>query len=141
MTDTIRELINGNEGPALGQPGKPDLTYPALAEAVDRVGRQLSHLGIGPGCDVAIVLPNGPEMAAAFLAVGSYAVAAPLNPSYTEDEFAFYMEDLGARLLITTGDGAARRAAGKLGVAVAELEVGDLPGDIRLLDVQEAPAT
>jgi acyl-CoA synthetase (AMP-forming)/AMP-acid ligase II len=51
-----------------------------------------------------MVLPNGPEMATAFLAVASAAVAAPLNPSYREEEFEFYLSDLGARLLLVQAE-------------------------------------
>ncbi len=140
MTDTIRGLLEGREGPALGQPGRPDLDYRGLAAAVDRVGRQLAGLDVGPGDDVAVVLPNGPEMAAAFLAIGSHAVAAPLNPSYTEDEFAFYMEDLGAKLLVVSGDTPAARAAERLGIPVARLTCGEAAGDIALGDAPEAEA-
>lgn len=138
---TIRGLLADRSGPALGQPGRPDLSYGALAEVVDKVGRQLGSLGIGPGDDVAIVLPNGPEMAAAFLAVGSHAVAAPLNPSYTRDEFAFYMEDLGAKLLIATGDTPAKAAAESLGIKVVDIEKGEAAGDIALAGVAEGKAT
>ncbi|MDW8445146.1 MAG: hypothetical protein RML45_13470 [Acetobacteraceae bacterium] len=59
---------------------------------------------------MAIVLPNGPEMAAAFLAVATAATTAPLNPAYREDEFAFYLEDLareGADRAEGGGDGGA----------------------------------
>jgi acyl-CoA synthetase (AMP-forming)/AMP-acid ligase II len=71
-------------------------------------------------------------MAVAFMAVGSHAVAAPLNPAYTEAEFAFYMEDLGAKLLIVGGDTPARAAAEGLGVPVATLTTGAAAGDISL---------
>ena len=140
MSDTIRDLVTDRAGPALGQPGRPDLGYPGLLAAIDRVGGQLSTLGVGPGDDVAIVLPNGPEMAAAFLAVGSHAVAAPLNPAYTGDEFAFYMEDLGAKLLIVAGDSAARTAAERLGIPVAALTTGAAAGDILLEGVEVGEA-
>ena len=46
------------------------------------------------------MLPNGPDMAAAFVAVAAAVTAAPLNPAYREDEFHFYMEDLKAKALI-----------------------------------------
>ncbi len=137
---TIRALLDGRTGPALGQPGRPDLDFAALAGVVDKVGRQLAGLGIAPGDDVAIVLPNGPEMAAAFLAVGSHAVAAPLNPSYTRDEFAFYMEDLGAKLLIAGADTPARAAAESLGIRVVGIEAGEAAGDISLKDAPEGEA-
>jgi oxalate---CoA ligase len=90
---------------------------PTLAATIDAAGRALAGLGAAPGVPVAIVLPNGPEMAAVFLAVASHAVAAPLNPAYTEDEFAFYMEDLGAKLLVVLqgNDTPARAAAARLG--------------------------
>ena len=60
----------------------------------------LASQGIGPGDRVGIVLDNGPEMAAAFLAIGSAATAAPLNPTYRADEFEFYLTDLRAKLLV-----------------------------------------
>ena len=53
------------------------------------------------GCDrVALVLPNGPEMAVAFLAVSACATCAPLNPAYRQQEFEFYLEDLKPRALL-----------------------------------------
>ena len=134
---TIRALLDRPAGPALGQPGRPDLDYPGLAAVVDRIGRQLAGLGIAPGDDVAIVLPNGPEMATAFLAVGSHAVAAPLNPSYTHDEFRFYMEDLGAKLLVASHDTPARAAAESLGIPVVDIEAGEAAGDFALKDAPE----
>ena len=52
------------------------------------------------------MLPNGPEMAAAFVAVACGATTAPLNPAYRADEFDFYLTDLGAKaLLVAEGDG------------------------------------
>ena len=55
--------------------------------------------GIGRGDRVAIVLPNGPEMATAFVASPRAPTTAPLNPAYREDEFDFYLSDLGAKAL------------------------------------------
>jgi acyl-CoA synthetase (AMP-forming)/AMP-acid ligase II len=48
-----------------------------------------NHWHIGATERVAIVLPNGPEMAVAFVTVAQSATTAPLNPAYKEDEFAF----------------------------------------------------
>ena len=45
---------------------------------------------------MAVVLPNGPEAAVAFLSVSSAATAATLNPGYRRNEFEFYLADLGA---------------------------------------------
>ena len=51
----------------------------------------------------AIVLPNDPEMAAAFLSIGAGASAAPLNPAHKKDEFAFYLDDFGTSALVVEG--------------------------------------
>ncbi len=49
---------------------------------------------------MAIVLPNGPDMATAFVSIASAAAAAPLNPGYRQDEFDFYMTDINTKALI-----------------------------------------
>jgi acyl-CoA synthetase (AMP-forming)/AMP-acid ligase II len=124
---TIDALAARGQGPALGAPDRPDLDYAGLSAQIEATARQLAGLGVGPGDSVAIVLPNGPEMASAFLSVASCATAAPLNPAYTADEFAFYMEDLDAKLLIVMEgvDSPARAAAAKLGAPIAELSVAE----------------
>ena len=129
MTDrrTIPALMEGASGEALGAPGRPSLDHAGLRAQVETTAAELAGLGLGPGDAVAIVLPNGPEMAAAFLGVASAAVAAPLNPSYTRDEFEFYLGDLKARALLVA-EGAetpAREAASGLGVRIVEARVPD----------------
>ena len=57
-------------------------------------------MGIGRNDRVAIVLPNGPEMAAAFIAIACGATTAPLNPAYRAEEFDFYLSDLNAKALV-----------------------------------------
>jgi acyl-CoA synthetase (AMP-forming)/AMP-acid ligase II len=60
------------------------------------------------------VLPDGPQFVRFVLAVTALgAAAAPLNPGYTPDEFRFYLEDLGARTVLTAAGeaGAARKGA------------------------------
>lgn len=58
-------------------------------------------MGLGRTDRVAIVLPSGPEMAAAFLAVAASCVSAPLNPNYRSSEFDFYLSDLKVSALLT----------------------------------------
>ena len=62
-------------------------------------------------------------MAAAFVAIGSAATAAPLNPAYRAEEFEFYLTDLGAKLLVVGAgkDSPAIAVAQKLGVPIARL--------------------
>jgi acyl-CoA synthetase (AMP-forming)/AMP-acid ligase II len=108
MTSTIRELLDAGRdaAPAIIVPDGPTLTFADLRKQVDNLAGQLTTLGIGKDDRVAIVLPNGPAAAIVFLAVSSCATAAPLNPAYREDEFRFYLDDLGARALITLPDDA-----------------------------------
>lgn len=83
----------------IGLERKP-LTYRLLFELIVQTNEQLNGLGICREDRVAMVLPNGPEMATAFLAVASSATSAPLNPSYRAPEFEFFLSDLNARALI-----------------------------------------
>src|ERR1041385_6830461 len=103
---TIGALLESgaDDAPALSAPDGIPLSYRALRALVADTARTLGARGIGPGDRVAIVLPNGPEMAAAFLGIGAAAAAAPLNPGYRAEEFSFYLTDLKARLLVTGSD-------------------------------------
>ena len=103
MASTIAEAlaIGVDENPAIAGVERELVTHGQLRKLIGRLGRDLRIAGIGPQDRVAIVLPNGPELAIAFLAVSSHATAAPLSPAYTESEFRFYLEDLGAKALLT----------------------------------------
>jgi oxalate---CoA ligase len=122
---TISELLNAgaDDAPALSSPGGTPLSYRGLRTLVSDTVATLREHGIGAGDRVAIVLDNGPEMAATFLAVGAGATAAPLNPNYRADEFEFYLTDLRAKLLIVARDkeSPAVDVARKLGVPIARL--------------------
>lgn len=123
--DTILGLLQGAaaEAPALAAPGRPALSHDGLRDLIHATVGRLRRLGIGPRDRVAIVLPNGPEMAASFLAVAAAAATAPLNPAYREEEFGFYLADLNARALIALRgeDSPARAVAARLAVPVIEL--------------------
>jgi acyl-CoA synthetase (AMP-forming)/AMP-acid ligase II len=108
---------------ALRAPGRAPLRYEELRAQVERTVSQLNALGLGRGDRVAIVLPNGPEMAAAFVAVASGATAAPLNPAYRADELAFYLTDLGAKSVIVEqgSSSPAVAVAEQLGLLLLEL--------------------
>jgi acyl-CoA synthetase (AMP-forming)/AMP-acid ligase II len=108
---------------ALSTPGGSPLTYKALRSLVANTTTTLATREIGPGDRVAIVLDNGPEMAAAFLTIGSAATAAPLNPSYRAEEFEFYLTDLRAKLLVVGHDKEtpAIEVAKRLAVPIARL--------------------
>ena len=90
---------------AIIAPDGPVLTYGDLKRQVDSLADKLNSFGLGRGDRVAIILPNGVEHIVSFLAVtAAGAVAAPLNPAFTEQEFRFCLEDAGARALITSSE-------------------------------------
>jgi len=90
------------------------ITYGALRRNVEALAEQLAAAGVRRGDRVGIALPNGLPVVVAFLAAAEVGTAAPLNPAYKADDFAFYLEDTNAKVLILPPDGAddARRAAG-----------------------------
>jgi acyl-CoA synthetase (AMP-forming)/AMP-acid ligase II len=122
MLDMVMSGAPGD--PAISAPGRPALTYGELQDLVTDTIGQLNALGIGRNDRVAIVLPNGPEMAAAFVAIGAGATTAPLNPAYRAEEFAFYLRDLDAKALVLDADGneAAESVAADLGIAILRLQ-------------------
>jgi acyl-CoA synthetase (AMP-forming)/AMP-acid ligase II len=89
---------------AIAASGRTSLSYGRLFTHVDYVVKTLNAMGVGRNDRVAIVLPNGPEMAVTFAAVAAGATSAPLNPAYREAEFDFYLSDLNAKALIVGSD-------------------------------------
>ena len=129
MSETVMGLVASHPADALaiGAPDRPWMTYGGLRALAERSAAALHDAGIGRGDRVAIVLPNGPEMASAFFTIAQCAVTAPLNPAYKEDEFLFYLEDLGAKAIVLADghDGPAFQAASKLGLAILWVSVAD----------------
>jgi acyl-CoA synthetase (AMP-forming)/AMP-acid ligase II len=141
---TIKSLLDIGEDKdvALTAPARPAMSYAQLRAHIEAIGGQLAGKGLTAGDRVAIVLPNGPEMASAFLAVASYMSAAPLNPAYKQAEYEFYLEDLRPKLVIV-GEGSTNpviAAAAKLGIEVVEARVADRApaGSFTLFDEQAA---
>ncbi|MBZ5510161.1 MAG: AMP-binding protein [Acidobacteriia bacterium] len=128
VAQTLHQLLTGRARTAPGlcaiaAPGRPPLTYSCLLRQVERTVEALRALGLNRNDRVALVLPNGPEMAVAFLAVAAGATCAPLNPGYRESEFDFYLSDLNARALIigSNQDSPARNVARARGIPIIEL--------------------
>ena len=126
---TIMDLlrVGDDAGVALSGLDRTALRYSELRAQVTRTVAELNELGIGRNDRVAIVLPNGPEMATAFISIASGATTAPLNPAYKKDEFDFYLSDLNAKaLLVEEGsESPAIDAAGERSIRVFDLCVAE----------------
>jgi acyl-CoA synthetase (AMP-forming)/AMP-acid ligase II len=125
---TILEILAGeDDATAISASGRPDLTYKALRDQIDKTLTTLNGFGIGRNDRVAIVLPNGPEMAIAYISVAMAATTAPLNPAYRVDEYSFYLNDLSAKaLLVEAGSTSpAVEAATSLNLPILELTTDD----------------
>jgi oxalate---CoA ligase len=122
---TLNELIavGGASDVALTAAGAAPLTFGALRELATNVAATLQSVGIGRNDRVAIVLPNGAEMATCFVTVAACCTSAPLNPSYRADELEFYLSDLKAKAVIVEQGSVspALEVAKKQGIAVITL--------------------
>ena len=131
-TATIASLLQQQahqrpDAQSLLAPGRDPLTYAGLRVHVQRMAGHLRTLGVSASTRVAVVLPNGPEMATAFLGVAACAGCAPLNPAYPAAEFRFYLRDTRAELVVLRQDeaGPVRDVARELGLKIVEIETDD----------------
>jgi len=142
---SVSHLLAGAEpdAVAVGSTEAPPLSFGALALQIERSIEALNDLGIGRGDRVAIVMANGPSMAAAFLAVTAAATACPLNPGLRDEEFAFCLRDLRARaLLVERGSrSAAIAVARRLGIRLLEaVPAGEAAGAFDIVAADGLPA-
>ena len=125
MSIVLSDLLSrgADTATAISAPARAPLTFAALRGLISHTIAQLNQLGIGRNDRVAIVLPNGPEMATCFVACASGVTSAPLNPAYRADEFEFYLQDLNAKALIVElgSTSPAVAVAQKLGVRIIDL--------------------
>jgi acyl-CoA synthetase (AMP-forming)/AMP-acid ligase II/acetyltransferase-like isoleucine patch superfamily enzyme/acyl carrier protein len=148
--ETVYQLVKSRadetpEAIFIGAPGRQPLTYRGLLNQVETVVQGLRTLGLGRNDRVAIVLPNGPEMAAAFVGIAAGATCAPLNPSYRASEFEFYLSDLNAKALIvwSESDSPAREVARKKNIPILELKptLGAEAGSFELVGINSAASS
>jgi len=71
MSNTIADLLANHpaQANAIGAPDRRWMSYGQLRELSEKTIGMLASMGIGPDQRVAIVLPNGPEMASAFITI------------------------------------------------------------------------
>ncbi|HYM32066.1 MAG TPA: acyl--CoA ligase [Candidatus Cybelea sp.] len=100
--ETVREVLAAgrDNDAAIAAPDRRSMTFAELRRLSGATVQRLNAMGLGRGDRIGIVLPNGPEMATAFLCIAQGATTAPLNPAYRADEFDFYLSDLNAKGLV-----------------------------------------
>ncbi len=123
--DTVVRLLEKGAArdTALAAPDRIGLSYAGLRGLAQRTVEALNGMGIGRGDRVALVLPNGPELAGAFLAMACGATTAPLNPAYRAEEFEFYLTDLRAKALVIADgmESPARAVAAAISIPILEM--------------------
>lgn len=81
--------------------GDRRLSYPELAERIDRASAALAERGVGFGDRVAFLGVNSPEFFEVLFACGQLgAIMVPLNVRLTASELAFQRDDAGASLAV-----------------------------------------
>ncbi len=98
---SILEIIRAHNGTSLFNEEGLAIEYEFLANNIEKIGKQLSSMDMKNNKICALILPNGIDMAISFLALANYATVSPLNPSYTKEEFLFFLEDLNCEFIIT----------------------------------------
>src|SRR6202162_2893357 len=122
LLDVLRH--GAADDPAIIDPAGLRLTYGRLREQVSAAADGLAQLGVGRGDRVALVFPNSVEAIVLFLAASAVGTAAPLNAAYKEEEFRFYLQDTGARVLVVRpAEGEAARLAMPAGVSLVEAQM------------------
>jgi acyl-CoA synthetase (AMP-forming)/AMP-acid ligase II/thioesterase domain-containing protein/acyl carrier protein len=101
LTAAANAVPNGS---AIMAPARQVLTYGRFLRHVQDMAKILRAAGVGPSDRVALVIPQGPELAVAFATVIASAVCAPMNATYRAREVEFFLTDLGVRALIAPRD-------------------------------------
>jgi len=129
MEKTIRNMINQQNDNLIFLTSEKNekLSYGEFKIFNEKISRQLAATNVKNNDRAAIVLPNGPLMASSFLSISSYMSAAPLNPSYKQEEFEFYLDDLKPKFLLVepNSKSLAVIAAKNLNIPVFEMKISD----------------
>jgi benzoate-CoA ligase family protein len=107
-----RHLLEGRgHRPAFRHAGRT-ITWAEVAEGQNRAGRALAGLGVEMEHRVLLALSDTPAFPAVFWgAVKLGAVAVPVNPLMTTEEYEFLLQDSRARVIVAEPEVAARLAA------------------------------
>lgn len=88
---------------------------------MNEVGPFLHQMKAGKSCRVALVLPNGPELAVAILAISNWASCVPLNACGAHDELEYDLKACAAQLVIGIADDTSTQQHNSSHDAIAEI--------------------
>ena len=114
--------------PSIIVPGEPSVTlsWSQLEQETKLLQQKLAATSDITQQTIIIALANSVEFVSIYLAITKQrGIAAPLNPSYKENEFSFYLEDVKAAMVIVpkgayNANSDPVRAAKKYGCGIAE---------------------
>ena len=138
VIESMRRL---QTAPAILAPHRKPLSHEKLCNHIEYVVSFLHKLGIGRNDRIGVILPNGPEMATAFLSVITCASFVPLNPGYKGNEYDFSLSEMKIKALILEAgkESPARDVAGKKKIPIIELmPQGDAEAGLFRLECHEA---
>ena len=137
----LRHAKDTPDAVAIVAPGRSPLDYAGLWTRVSGTATVLRGFGLEPCDRIALVMPDGPDMAVAFLAASAVAAAAPLNPACRQSEFETYFDDLHVKMLLTAAgdDSPAVTAARIKNVRIVRLAIDkDAAAGVFTLDAHPA---
>jgi len=111
------------ESPAIVMSKGKFLTYGRLGEQIGAFGARLRANAIGRSARVAILLPDGPELAMAIVGAACHAVAVPINPNLTATELDSLFAALRIDAIVTSkrAEGAASDVAVSHGIRLIDM--------------------
>lgn len=123
IMDAVQAQLHNAEAPAILAPGKRSLSYGTLYRQMQYVGEKIRSLGIEVHDRIALMVPDGPEMAVALLSIASASACVPLNSHLKEGECECYLEEVGVKAFIVQKglDSPGLKAAQKKGVMIITL--------------------
>ena len=143
---TLLHYIPDSDTPAVAEPlslERSPLTHARLRQFIAD-DFDLTRYGLPVGCRVAVLLPNGPELAVTVIAVVSRWCAAPINPTNTKEEIKAELESTQAHAIIimagASANDAALEAAKAVGVGVLVITpTGSVSGLFHLALLHKVP--
>lgn len=80
--------------------GRAPIHHARIHDFIQELGPVLHNIGVGRGCRVAVILPNGSELALAILAIAHWATCVPLNANGALSEIEADLQRCRADLVI-----------------------------------------